>query len=45
MEIYEAIYKRRMTRDFQDKKVPEKIVDKIINEGLKAHTHDHLRNW
>lgn len=45
MEIYEAIYKRRMTRDFQDKKVPEKIVDKIINAGLQAPTHDHLRNW
>ena len=45
MELYEAIYKRRIVRDFKDKTVPEEIVEKIINAGLQAPTHDHLRNW
>ena len=45
MELYDAIYNRRITRDFQDKIVPEEILEKIINAGLQAPTHDHLRNW
>lgn len=44
MELYDAIYNRRITRDFQDKIVPEEILEKIINAGLQAPTHDHLRN-
>lgn len=45
MDIYDAIYNRRITRDFQDKIVPDEILEKIINAGLQAPTHDHLRNW
>ena len=45
MDLYEAIYKRRIIRDFKDKKVPDEIIEKIINAGLQAPTHDHLRNW
>ena len=45
MELYEAIYKRRIIRDFKEKVVPEDILEKIINAGLQAPTHDHLRNW
>ena len=45
MELYEAIYKRRITRDFNNKIVPDDILEKIINAGLQAPTHDHLRNW
>ena len=45
MELYEAIYKRRITRDFTNQVVPDEIVEKIINAGLQAPTHDHLRNW
>ena len=45
MELYDAISKRRITRDFQDKTVPEEVLERIINAGLQAPTHDHLRNW
>ena len=45
MDLYEAIYNRRIVRDFKDKSVPEEILNKIINAGLQAPTHDHLRNW
>lgn len=45
MELYEAIYKRRIVRDFKDKSVSDEILEKIINAGLQAPTHDHLRNW
>lgn len=45
MELYDAICKRRIVRDFKDKTVPNEIVERIINAGLQAPTHDHLRNW
>lgn len=45
MDLYEAIYNRRIVRDFKDKTVPDEILEKIINAGLQAPTHDHLRNW
>ena len=45
MDLYEAIYKRRITRDFNDKIIPDEIIEKIIDAGLQAPTHDYLRNW
>ena len=45
MELYDAIYKRRIIRDFTDQTISEDILEKIINAGLQAPTHDHLRNW
>ena len=45
MELYDAIYKRRIVRDFKNKTVPEEILERILNAGLQAPTHDHLRNW
>lgn len=45
MDLYEAIYNRRIVRDFKDKSVPDEVLKKIIDAGLQAPTHDHLRNW
>ncbi len=45
MELYEAIYNRHITRDFKAGTVPDDILKKIIDAGLQAPTHDHLRNW
>lgn len=45
MDLYEAIYNRHITRDFKDKVVPEEVLEKILNAGMQAPTHDHLRNW
>ena len=42
MDLYEAIYKRRIVRDFKDKTVPEETLKRIIDAGLQAPTHDHL---
>ena len=45
MELYEAIYNRRIVRNFKDEVVPDEVLKRIINAGLQAPTHDHLRNW
>ena len=45
MELYEAIYKRRIVRDFTNKAVSDEVLEKIIDAALQAPTHDHLRNW
>ncbi len=45
MDLYEAINKRRIVRDFKNEIVSDKVLEKIISAGLKAPTHDHLRNW
>ncbi len=45
MDLYEAIYKRKIVRDFKEQIVPDDILEKIINAGIQAPTHDHLRNW
>ena len=45
MELYDAIYNRRIVRDFKDEVVPDKVLKLIINAGLQAPTHYHLRNW
>ncbi|HIR16605.1 MAG TPA: nitroreductase family protein [Candidatus Caccocola faecigallinarum] len=43
MELYEAIAKRRIVRDFKDEDVPLKTVEKIIGAGLKAPTLEILK--
>ena len=45
MEIYEAIKKRKTCRDWQNKDVPLNMIKKIMEAGLKAPTHNHLREW
>lgn len=45
MDLYEAILKRRTVRDFQTKIVPEEVLDRILEAGTKAPSHDHARDW
>ena len=45
MELYEAIEKRRTVRDFTVKQVPDEILTRILDAGLKAPSHDHARDW
>lgn len=45
MELYEAIEKRRTTREFLDKEVDFKAIKRILEAGNKAPTWDHNRNW
>ena len=45
MELYEAIDKRKTIREWQNKDVDISVIKRIINAGLKAPTHNHLREW
>ena len=45
MDFYEVVKKRRTIRDFSDKKIDNKIIERILSVGLMAPTNDHLRNW
>ena len=45
MEFFEAIEKRRTIRDFENARIPDGVVQKIIGAGFKAPTNDHMRDW
>ena len=45
MEFYEAISKRKTTREFLDTEVDFEVIKKILEAGNKAPTWDHNRNW
>lgn len=45
MEFREVIEKRRTIRDFQNKEVSTTIIDYAIENGFKAPTYNHLRDW
>ena len=45
MEFYEAISKRKTTREFLEKEVGFEIIKRILEAGNKAPTWDHNRNW
>lgn len=43
MELYEVLEKRRTYRDFSNREVNDKILNRIISAAFKAPTNDHLR--
>lgn len=45
MELYEAINKRKTTREFLEKEVDFEVIKRILEAGNKAPTWDHNRNW
>ncbi|MCK9207571.1 MAG: nitroreductase family protein [Salinivirgaceae bacterium] len=45
MEFREVIEGRRTIRDFQNKEVAKDIIDYAIENGFKAPTYNHLRDW
>lgn len=45
MELYQAVNQRKTCRDWQDKDVPLDAIKRIIGAGLKAPSHNHLREW
>jgi nitroreductase len=45
MGVFEAISKRMTIRDFRNQPVPMDIVEKLIDAGMKAPSHDHMRRW
>lgn len=45
MEFYEVVNKRRSVREFQSKPVEADKLQRILEAGLKAPSHNHLREW
>ena len=45
MELMEAIKQRRTVRDFSKEKVPDEIIEKSLEAGIKAPSYNHLRQW
>lgn len=45
LDFYETVEKRRSVREFQSMHVEEDKLMRILDAGLKAPTHDHLREW
>jgi len=45
MNVYEAIAARRTIRDFAPKPVGRGVLRRILDAGLKAPSHNHLREW
>lgn len=45
MDVYEAIAARRTIRDFAPKPVDRGVLRRILEAGVKAPSHNHLRDW
>ena len=45
MEFYQVVNARKTVRDFKNIEVPLDVLERVLDAGLKAPTHDHLRNW
>lgn len=45
MEFYETIERRKTCRDWQDRDVPIDAIKRIIEAGLNAPSHNHMREW
>lgn len=45
MEFYQVINQRRTVRDFKKQNIPQDVLLRILDAGLKAATHNHLREW
>ena len=45
MEFYQVIEQRRSIREFEDRSIPQDILVRILNAGLKAPSSNHQRSW
>jgi len=45
MNVYEAIDARRTVRDFDDRLIERDLLLRILDAGMKAPSHNHLRDW
>jgi len=45
MEFYDVVKKRRTVREFQDKAVPDDVVRRVLEAGLRAPSNAHLKSW
>jgi len=45
MDFYEVVNKRRSVREFRAKLVEADKLERVLEAGLKAPSHNHLREW
>ena len=45
MEFYEVVSRRRSVREFQPRPVEAEKLRRVLEAGLKAPSHNHLREW
>ncbi len=45
IDIYDAIRTRRTIRDFDDRPIERETLLRILGAGVKAPSHNHLREW
>jgi|SRR5271157_639211 len=45
MDFYEVVSERRTVREFETKPVEEEKMLRILEAGLKAPSHNHMREW
>jgi len=45
VDFYEVVERRRTVREFQSKPVEEEKLLRVLAAGLKAPSHNHLREW
>jgi 5,6-dimethylbenzimidazole synthase len=45
LDFYEAVDKRHSVREFQAKPVEKEKILRVLAAGLKAPSHNHLREW
>jgi len=45
MEFYETVSRRRSVREFQPRPVEAEKLRRVLEAGLKAPSHNHLREW
>jgi len=45
LDFYEVVKRRRSVREFQSKPVEEEKLLRVLEAGLKAPSHNHLREW
>lgn len=45
MDFYSVVEQRRTVRDFSEQEVSPVVLRRIIEAGMKAPSHNHLRQW
>lgn len=45
MEFYDVIKSRRTVRDLKNDLIPSDVLERMINAGIQAPTHNHQREW
>jgi len=45
MDVYDAMRQRRSVRSFEDRDIPDEVLERILNAGVLAPTGRNLQEW